>query len=184
LPSQSRFDATSKALITNHRGLGDVDTCLETPPQNVIQHQVVFDDRLPHGVGRIDGPTDPLEGRFALHGRLQVAGPTFAGTLTEQQIGAIVSAAWSDFIKAAAARVRLYHGPVVVRLEINASGQVDGCTLLMDRVIATDVADVGWPKLVAELVARLKQCRFANGDGPTVVIQPFLLGEPFTRPQR
>jgi len=144
---------------------------------------VVFDERLPHGVGRVDGSMDPVEGRVALHGCLQVAGPTVAGTLAEQQVGAIVAAAWSDFIKAAAARVRLYHGSVVARLEINALGQVDACTLLMDRVIATDAADIGWPKLAAELVARLKQCRFAEAAGPTVVIQPFLVGETFTRPQ-
>jgi hypothetical protein len=35
---------------------------------------VVFDDRLPHGVERVDGSMDPTEGRFVLHGHLSEGG--------------------------------------------------------------------------------------------------------------
>jgi len=36
---------------------------------------VVFDDRLVHGVERVDGSMDPVEGRFVLHGHLRADGP-------------------------------------------------------------------------------------------------------------
>ena len=138
---------------------------------------VVFDDRLVHGVERIDGAMDPLEGRFVLHGHLRADGPMIAGALTVEQAGASIAQVWSEFLDAAAARARLYHGPIALRFEIVASGQVESCAMLMDRVTAAEASDVDWPSLASELVATLSRHRFPQTDGPTVVIQPFLFGD-------
>ena len=138
---------------------------------------VVFDDRLVHGVERIEGSMDPLEGRFVLHGHLRADGPMIAGALALDQVDAAVRQVWTGFLKAAAARARLYHGPIVLRFQVAASGQVETCTALMDRVVTTDASDVGWPSLANELVAMLRRHRFPQSEGPTVVIQPFLFGE-------
>ena len=138
---------------------------------------VVFDDRLVHGVERVEGSMDPVEGRFVLHGHLRADGPTIAGALPAEQVNTAIVQVWTDFMKAAAARARLYHGPIALRFEIAGSGQVEACAALMDRVTAREASDVGWLSLADELVARLKRHRFPPADGPTVVIHPFLFGE-------
>jgi hypothetical protein len=137
---------------------------------------VVFDDRLVHGVERVDGSMDPVEGRFVLHGHLRADGPVVAGALTEQQVDTAFNDIQADFLKASAARARLYHGPVVLRFQVDAAGRVETCDVLMDRVVATDATDVSWPALSKVLVASVLAHRFPQASGPTVVIQPFLFG--------
>ena len=138
---------------------------------------VVFDDRLVHGVERVEGAMDPREGRFVLHGHLRADGPTIAGALVAKQVDGAVKEVWSEFLNAAAARARLYHGPIALRFQVAASGQVESCAVLMDRVTAAEASDVEWPSLANELVATLSRHRFPQADGPTVVIQPFLFGD-------
>ena len=58
---------------------------------------VVFDDRMPHGVERVDGSMDPVEGRFVLHGHLRDKGAIVSGALTEQQVGEVVMEALIGF---------------------------------------------------------------------------------------
>jgi hypothetical protein len=139
---------------------------------------VVFDDRLVHGVERVEGSMDPLEGRFVLHGHLRADGPTIAGALTAAQVNSAVKEVWSEFLKVATARARLYHGPIVLRFQVAAAGQVESCAVLMDSVTAAEASDVDWPSLANQLVALLSRHRFPQADGPTVVIQPFLFGDP------
>ncbi len=138
---------------------------------------VVFDDRLVHGVERVEGPMDPLEGRFVLHGHLRADGATIAGALTADQVDGAVGQITAEFSKSAAARTRLYHGPIVLRFQVGASGQVESCAVLMDRVVAAEASDVGWPSLANQFVAMLGRHRFPQAAGPSVVIQPFLFGD-------
>jgi 2OG-Fe(II) oxygenase superfamily len=138
---------------------------------------VVFDDRLVHGVERIEGSMDPREGRVVLHGHLRADGPLVAGALSAAQVDDAATQIWTGFLNAAAARARLYHGPIALRFQVAASGQVESCAVLMDRVVATDASDVGWPALANELVVTLGRHRFPLAEGPTVVIQPFLFGD-------
>jgi hypothetical protein len=137
---------------------------------------VVFDDRLVHGVERVDGAMDPCEGRFVLHGHIRAQGPVIAGALTAKQVAIAIKQIWSEFVNSAAARTRLYHGPIALRFQIAASGQVEICAVLMDRVTAAEASDASWSALAHELVATLSRHRFPPADGPTVVIQPFLFG--------
>jgi hypothetical protein len=138
---------------------------------------VVFDDRLVHGVERVEGSMDPVEGRFVLHGHLRADGPMIAGTLSAEQVNAAIKQVWGLFLNTAAARARLYHGPIALRFQVAASGQVEACAALMDRVTAREASDIGWSLLSDELVATLSRHRFPQADGPTVVIWPFLFGE-------
>jgi hypothetical protein len=100
-----------------------------------------------------------------------------AGALAGEQVTGAVNRIWSEFLNSAAARARLYHGPIVLRFQVAAPGQVESCAVLMDRVTAAEASDVDWPSLANELVAMLGRHRFPQADGPTVVIQPFLFGD-------
>ena len=143
---------------------------------------VVFDDRMPHGVERVDGSMDPVEGRFVLHGHIRDKGAIVSGALTEQQVSAVVMEALIDFSAEALSRVRLYHGPVVFRLFIGANGSVKSCAVLLDRVTATDASDIGWPKMLSGLTARLTALKFPESSGETTVTQPVLMGTSLFRP--
>ncbi len=143
---------------------------------------VVFDDRMPHGVERVDGSMNPVEGRFVMHGHIRDRGAIVSGALTEQQVGTVVMEALIDFSAEALSRIRLYHGPVVFRLFIGTNGLVKSCAVLLDRVTATDANDMGWPKMRSNLMAKFTALKFPEANGETTVTQPVLMGTSLFRP--
>ena len=84
----------------------------------------MFDDRMPHGVQRVEGSMDPLEGRFVLHGHISESGPdrrTGRSTLaavTEASDGSARRPLLSDV----QAMPVLHHGPLVLRITIEPVG--------------------------------------------------------------
>jgi hypothetical protein len=137
---------------------------------------VVFDGRLPHAVERVEGSMDPVEGRFVLHGHLREAGAIVAGALTAAAIADPLNKALARFAADSAGAVALYHGILSLRVTIAASGAVEACDILVDRVIHPDPGHVEWDAVRAGLVARLKALKFAPSDGRTVLLQPLLFG--------
>lgn len=137
---------------------------------------VVFDDRLPHAVERLEGAMDPIEGRFVLHGHMSETGTAVAGALSADAVAAPLAAAIRGFSADASARIALYSGPLTLRLSIDRAGRVAKCEVLLDRVIHPDPGHVEWEPLMTELVGRLRRLRFPAAEGETVLIQPILFG--------
>jgi hypothetical protein len=137
---------------------------------------VIFDDRLPHAVERVDGSMDPGEGRFALHGHLSEGSAIIAGALPAAAATERLNEALAQFGGEMAASVALYNGPLVFRVTINASGKVEACEIIVDRVIHPDPGHVGWDPVRANLAGRLKALQFPAATGRTVLIQPVLFG--------
>lgn len=137
---------------------------------------VVFDDRLPHAVERIDGSMDPVEGRFVLHGHLSEGSAIIAGALPAAAATDQLNDTLARFGAELAATIALYRGPLVFRLTINAAGAVDSCDIIVDRVIHPDPGHVGWDEVRGNLAARLKALKFPAASGRTVLIQPVLFG--------
>jgi hypothetical protein len=137
---------------------------------------VVFDDRLPHAVERIEGSMDPLEGRFVLHGHLSEAGMIVAGALPAAAIEEPVQRLLHDFAARHPARLALYQGPLALRWVIGSRGSVETCNILVDRVVHADPGDTEWEPLLAELVAQFKNLRFPAATGGTTVTQPVAFG--------
>jgi hypothetical protein len=142
---------------------------------------VIFDDRLPHAVERIDGSMDPVEGRFVLHGHLREAGGIVDGALPPEALTQPFLGPIQDAIARDAARLRLYHGPMALRLTVGANGSVEDCRVLMDRVIHPDPGDAEWEPWVERLIKRLRMSRFVAAEGPTVIIQPLIFGGALAR---
>jgi hypothetical protein len=137
---------------------------------------VVFDDRLPHAVERIEGSMDPLEGRFVLHGHISEQGPAAAGALppaaaVEPARAAIAAFTTAHFVDG-------YQGLISVQLDILPDGSVADCRLLLDRVIHADARDTRWPGLARALLAQLAAARFPAADGPTRLMLPIVFGAP------
>jgi Rps23 Pro-64 3,4-dihydroxylase Tpa1-like proline 4-hydroxylase len=132
---------------------------------------IVFDDRLPHAVERVEGSMDPLEGRFVLHGHLSECG-TITGALPAEIVEAGVTGLLREFDARNSARVALYQGPLVLRFIVSPSGSVATCDILVDRVMHSDIGHTEWEPLRGDLVDMFKRLKFPPAAGETTVTQP------------
>jgi len=135
---------------------------------------VLFDDRMPHGVQRIEGAMDPLDGRVVLHGHISEGDAIFAGPVPPEAVGAALAPAIEAAIDAHAATEDSHHGPLVVRLEISAEGQVSAVHVLVDRVVRVDGGDP--QPLVRALRANIAAIRLPAASERSFVTLPILVG--------
>ena len=160
------FRANLERAQAGHRGFYDAIA----PSFNRL---TIFDDRMPHAVQRVDGSMDPREGRFVLHGHISEAGPGTRGALSPAEVGAVVEEAANEVLNARPMSADP-HGPVVLRLAIAASGEVEKARLMLDRAAFPDGSSADG--LADALVAAAAARRFPERDGPTEAIVPILLG--------
>jgi len=113
----------------------------------------LFDDRIPHAVQRIEGPMDPLEGRFVLHGHLSEAGVVARGDLSADAVQERLSGAVEDLRASVGGGVR---GPLVMSLQIDQYGRVGDIRPLLDRM----VSDADLDNVRDAVTARLGAVRF------------------------
>jgi hypothetical protein len=139
---------------------------------------VVFDDRLPHAVERVDGSMDPIEGRFVLHGDLGETGTMVTGSLPGTVVEEALVALFRDFSARNSARIVLYQGPLALRFTIGPGGLVATCEILVDRVMHEDPCHIVWEALRADLVDGVKTLKFPPAVGETVVVNPLVFGAP------
>ncbi|MBV9153371.1 MAG: hypothetical protein JO213_14745 [Alphaproteobacteria bacterium] len=137
---------------------------------------LLFDDRLPHAVERIDGSMDPVEGRFVLHGHVSEAGPIVEGALPAAAIAGPIIGILQQFRDEATAAAALYHGPLMLRLRIAPAGGVADCAVLLDRVLHPDPGHADWEVLRTRLVDRFRNAAFPRAAGETLVVQPVAFG--------
>jgi len=58
---------------------------------------LLFDDRLPHAVERIEGAMDPVEGRFVLHGHISEGGLIIEGALSAAAVAGPIAEVLRSF---------------------------------------------------------------------------------------
>ena len=98
----------------------------------------IFDDRMPHGVQRVEGSMDPLEGRFVLHGHISEGGPVVDGPLAPATIAEALEGSLAETLASLAGGEPACHGPLALRLVIAPSGEVLDARPLLDRVARLD----------------------------------------------
>jgi len=140
---------------------------------------LIFDDRLPHAVERLEGSMDPLEGRFVLHGHLSEGGSIVTGALEAKFLAAALSAGLATKFNASAALLNGRHGPLVLRIDIDPAGVVRQCETLTDRVIHPDPGNAAWQNWRQGLLQLIAGLRFPAADGPSQIIYPIIFGKPF-----
>ncbi len=141
----------------------------------------VFDDRMPHGVNRIEGSMNPVHGRLVLHGHISETGPGVRGPLTADQVGTLVEQAANEVLSRFEMKCDP-HGPVVVRLVTRPDGNVDQAWLVLDRLAFPDgMSTEGMAEAVVEAVRAL---RFPASDAPTDAVVPIMVGGPLPWMQR
>lgn len=140
---------------------------------------LIFDDRLAHAVERLEGSMDPLEGRFVLHGHLSEGGSIVTGALEAKFLAGALSAGLATRFNASATLLNGRHGPLVLRINIDAAGNVTQCDVVADRVIHSDPSNAAWQPWLEGLLQLIARLRFPAADGPTQIIYPIIFGKPF-----
>jgi Rps23 Pro-64 3,4-dihydroxylase Tpa1-like proline 4-hydroxylase len=140
---------------------------------------IVFDDRLPHAVERMEGSMDPVEGRFVLHGHLAETG-IIDGALPTEVVQETLVTLIADFDARYLAHIALYHGLLVLRFVVSPAGAVATCEILVDRVIHADPGHSEWEALRGEIVTRVKSLKFPSAEGETAVTLPLSFGKRLT----
>ena len=142
----------------------------------------LFDDRMPHGVQRIEGSMNPVEGRFVLHGHISESGPFAEGPLDAVEVTRAVYDALGPLLSEVQRRPVAHHGPLVLRVLIDPSGAVSRIDRLLDRLARADGNSAG--VLVGQVVETVRSLRFPAAPEATEVTMPFLFGGnlPWMRP--
>jgi len=137
---------------------------------------LLFDDRLPHAVERIEGAMDPVEGRFVLHGHVSEGGRIVDGAPPAIAVAGPIADALRGFREKTAAAAGLYHGPLVLRLRIDPAGSVADCAALLDRVLHPDPGHADWERVCERLLDHFRSIKFSPAAGETMVAQPIAFG--------
>ena len=135
---------------------------------------VLFDDRMPHGVHRVEGSMNPVEGRFVLHGHISENGPTADGPLDPGVIAQIIHASLGPILSEIGRTSVVHHGPLVLRLVIGPEGTVRQIDKLVDRIARSDGASV--EELIERLVRIVARLRFPVASKATEATVPLLFG--------
>jgi len=142
---------------------------------------VLFDDRLVHGVQRVAGSMDPLDGRCVMHGHIDQTGPIILGALPIEAVRDGISTAIQRFATEKTTSIASYHGPIVFRLTIAADGRVSGLRVLLDRVFDEQSNDARCEVAKINLAEALAQSLFPAAAGETTVTLPVTFGGPVGR---
>lgn len=142
----------------------------------------VFDDRMPHGVQRVEGSMNPVEGRFVLHGHISESGPSADGPLDAVAVTRTVYDALGPLLSEVQRLPVVHHGPLVLRLAIEPDGSVSRIDRLVDRLARGDGNSAG--VLVGQVIQIIRTLRFPEAPGATEATVPLLFGGnlPWMRP--
>jgi len=158
MPEQSYFG--SERLLQAQAG-----TTLQTLVPSQFNQMLVFDDRLPHGVPRIEGTMEPTRGRVVLHGHFLEGPPYLEGPLPGAQVEQTLRAASGDLDARVKELGRGLAGAVNLRVTIGADGTVQNVAKLFDRLMAftRDAGDAD--KASEEIALFFRTLRFPEAPG-------------------
>ena len=127
--SEQSYFGTDRLL----RPLAGTDLHTLVPSQ--FNQMLVFDDRLPHAVQRIEGTMEPTKGRVVLHGHFVEGPPAVEGALATTQVDETLRAVGADIGAFVGEVGRGLAGAVNLRLTIAPDGAVQTIATLFDRLL-------------------------------------------------
>ncbi len=138
---------------------------------------LVFDDRVPHAVPRLEGTMVPEDGRVVLHGHI-VDGPAIStGALPV----AMARAAVAGHLQAIGPKIaeigRGLAGALTMRLKVRPDGTIESGQILYDRLLAIADDAVDTKMAIAAAIELVRPLRFAAAGGESSVT----LAVPFGR---
>lgn len=134
----------------------------------------LFDDRMPHGVQRVEGSMNPVEGRFVLHGHISESGPSAEGPLDAVALARLVYDALGPLLSDVMRKHVFHHGPLVLRVTIEPDGSVSNIDRLVDRLARADGNSAG--VVVGQVIQIIRAVRFPEASAATELTLPLLFG--------
>lgn len=123
---------------------------------------VVFDPRIPHGVSRVSGTLNPLEGRLVVHGWFAQPSPFVDGSISPEAAEKSL-AAFDDVLAEAFAEGFESTGTSAYRIEIEASGAVRKVITLASTLSGAIPANVARD---SQKLARVVKSHFSSWNFP------------------
>lgn len=169
-------------LFRNNMGNASAGAGLLDLIEPKFNRLTLFDDRMPHGVQRVEGSMNPVEGRFVLHGHISESGPTADGPLDAVAITRTIYDALAPLLSDVQRMSVVHHGPLVLRVAIAPDGTVSQIDRLVDRLARADGNSAG--VVVGQVVQIVRALRFPEAPAPTEATVPLLFGGnlPWMRP--
>jgi hypothetical protein len=132
---------------------------------------LVFDDRIIHGVHRLQGTMVPADGRIVLNGHITEGGFSVQGALCGEQVASTLAAtALTGWI----AEYRGTHdGMASVRLLVRDDGAIDRVLVLTQRIRAVRQNACAPNLIMDRIIERLQKIQFPPAAGPSKVTIPF-----------
>jgi len=131
----------------------------------------VFDSRLPHGVGVVEGTRDPLQARVALHGWFHEPEPSIVGFLSTQEAEQTIEelrTRWREQVS----RLGPFYGKAIWRFSVDENGLVSQVNLIVNNLVAArhETGDVSALFAVSEEIIR--DSAFPPSKGTSTVLLP------------
>ncbi|MGE0716087.1 MAG: hypothetical protein AB7P02_11640 [Alphaproteobacteria bacterium] len=137
---------------------------------------LLFDDRLPHAVPRLEGTMVPQEGRVVLHGHLSEGPPLVEGGLPDGAVEAVLAARRGEMLDAAAKAGPGLTGLVTARVSVGTDGAVADAQILFDRLMPIG-REAGDPAAAVAGIERfLRALRFPRAAEASTVTMAVPLG--------
>lgn len=162
----------SAAITQANAGLG----LYELVPAR-FNRLLLFDDRLLHGVPRLEGTMVPQDGRIVMHGHVSEGPVAVTGALAQPAAAAAVEGARAAIDRCVQEAGAGLAGLVTVRLALDGEGAVAKDEVLFDRLLPTSRGAAEPEAAIAALRAILKTLAFAKADGSSLVTIPVPFGE-------
>ena len=162
----------SAAITQAHAGSG----LYELVPAR-FNRLLLFDDRLPHAVPRIEGTMVPQEGRIVLHGHISEGPVAVTGALAQEAAAAVVGGARPTLERCAREAGAGLAGLVTLRLALDGEGAVVKDEVLFDRLLPTALGAAAPEAAIAALRDILRKLAFPKADGSSLVTIPVPFGE-------
>lgn len=171
MPEQSYFN--SGRLLQPQAGAS-----LHELVPSLFNQMLVFDDRLPHAVQRIEGTMEPTQGRVVLHGHFVEGPPHVDGHLMPEQIEETLRVIRTDLDAYVQDAGRGLAGAANLRLTLGADGTVQNVATLFDRLMpfGRDAADPDEAAGAVERFFRAVQFPAAGGESRVTLSVPFGAG--------
>jgi hypothetical protein len=135
---------------------------------------LIFDDRMIHGVERVEGTMNPFDGRLVLHGHITERGIHIGGALAYKDVAPMLAFAQQEIVSKLQTVGYSGRGIITVRMRILPTGIVEQVEMLSELI---SYMDEPAKKEVCEQIAQnLQSLRFPVKRGSSQVILPIHLG--------
>ena len=136
---------------------------------SLFNQLLVFDDRVPHAVPRIEGTMGPHEGRVVLHGHIQEGPALSVGALPVAIVRAVIASLLQAVRPRLAEAGKGLAGTLTLRVTVRADGQIESGQILYDRLLPMENGAAEPKDAINAAIGIVRTVRFPAAAAPSQV---------------